>query len=131
MQCPTCGWTIQPPKCQNPDCKKGNKAARPHFRPPMRTQRGHGAGGRVRAYRGSEDSTLEDVDEQGPLMAYLGRYVPGWSGMTNRQKDVVRSRVSHWLADLYEAEHGEGSVEMGHYGDLDRVGPPPREVFTL
>jgi hypothetical protein len=131
MNCPNCTWAMLPPRCQNPDCKKGNKNARPAFRPPMRTQRGHGAGGRVRAYRGAEDTTLDDVDEQGPLMAYLDRYVPGWEAKTQRQRDVIRARVHQWLVSLYEAEHGDGSVEMGQYGDLDRVGPPPKEVTTL
>src|SRR5262245_43789072 len=105
MNCPTCGWTLLPPKCQNPDCARGNTKARPAFRPPMRTQRGHGAGGRVRAYRGPEDSTLEDVDEQGPFVAYLSRYVEGWKGMTTRQRDAIRLRVHRWLLDLYEQHH--------------------------
>jgi len=95
----------------------------------MRTQRGHGAGGRVRAYRGPEDSTLEDVDEQGPFVAYLSRYVDGWKGMTTRQRDAIRLRVHRWLLDLYEQHHP--GVEMSDYGHLDKVGPPPKEVFTL
>lgn len=118
--CPRCGWTMLPPKCQNPDCNNGNKQARPTFRPPMRTQRGHGAGGRVRAYRGPEDSTLEDIDEQGPILGYLGRYVPGWQTLSKRQQNEVRVRVTRWLNGLYAA-----------VPNWDALGPPPKEVITI
>jgi len=83
-------------------------------------------------YRGPDDTTLDDIDEQGPLMAYLGRYVTGWDKLTPRQRDSVRAQVHKWLVGLYEAEHGNGpTVEEGYYGDLDKVGPPPKEVVTI
>lgn len=68
MKCPTCGWEYLPPRCQNPDCKRGNKKRRPQFKPPLRTSR---STGRVRNYQSATDLTLEDPTVQANKADYL------------------------------------------------------------
>jgi hypothetical protein len=57
-----------PPKCQNPDCKRGNKKARPEFAPPVKA---HRSTGRVRGYQSATDMTLEDPTVQANKQDYL------------------------------------------------------------
>lgn len=104
MRCPTCGWEMLPPKCQNPDCKRGNKDARPATRPLMRTQRGYG--GRVRTYLSPGDATIEDRRAQG---RDAGWDVPNMQADQRAYENLspaLKARVNAEVEHLERTGHG-------------------------
>jgi hypothetical protein len=92
MKCPACGWEILG-KCANPDCKKGSKKARPKFKPPLKTQRGHGAGARVRTVQAVGDMTLEDVSEQGDRRDYVDSFERWYAKLPPEERLSVDAEI--------------------------------------
>jgi hypothetical protein len=82
-----------PPKCQNPDCKRGNKQRRRPSRP-LRTQN---STGRVRAYRVPGDMTIEDPVEQGRDAGWdnwhIEQFRKMWEGLTPAERAKVEREV--------------------------------------
>jgi len=100
MKCASCGWTMLPPQCQNPDCTQGNKKRRPQFLPPLRTSRGHGPGARVRTYQASGDVTLENWREQGRDAGWDNYTTEDcrreWAAMTPAERARVEAELRGW-----------------------------------
>jgi hypothetical protein len=88
-----------PPRCQNPDCRRGNKQRRPTFAPPLRSSRGHGPGARIRAYQRVGDLTIEDPTEQATDADYPDQAQRLFDKLSPRQQAYVRLEVA-WLEGL-------------------------------
>lgn len=98
MKCTTCGWAMLPPTCQNPDCKRGNKNARPKFKPPLRTSRGHGPNPRVRGYQAAGDLTIKDPAEQGNDAGWdnwhTAQHRKMWAGLTPAERAKIEKEIA-------------------------------------